>query len=37
MIEVKEQKQEETPKSQLTVNAIQKPKVRTNIKAGPIC
>jgi hypothetical protein len=35
MIETKEQKQDEAPKCQLTVTAIQKPKVRTNIKAGP--
>lgn len=36
MVETKEQKQE-TPKCQLTVTAIPKLKVRTNIKAGPNC
>lgn len=35
MVETQEQKPVETPKCQLTVTAIQKPKVRTNIKAGP--
>lgn len=36
MVETKEQKQEETPKCQLTVTAIPKLKVRTNVRAGPV-
>jgi hypothetical protein len=37
MVETKEQKQEEAPKCQLTVTAVSKLKVRTNVKAGPKC